>query len=181
MIIEYSSDENDFLTHQLFVASKSDRIRKKRRNSRIIGPLIYLALGLFYIFENLIILAVILFLLAVLWYFIYPLWERRYYIRHYRDFIRENYKERIGKTGTLEIKDEFLLGKSGGSESRVLTSELEEIDEIPTLILIRLKGGQSFLLPKDKIPNIDGVKARLKELASFVKINYNTDDKWEWK
>ncbi len=29
MIVSYKIDENNFLTHQLYVASKSDRIKKK--------------------------------------------------------------------------------------------------------------------------------------------------------
>ena len=68
-----------------------------------------------------------------------------------------------------------------GSESKVLTTELEEICEIPTTIFVRLKGGQSFILPKDKITDLDNVKARLKELAKHLKIKYDTDENWKWK
>jgi hypothetical protein len=62
-----------------------------------------------------------------------------------------------------------------------LTTELEEICEIPTTIFVKLKGGQSFILPKDSITDFDKVKARLKELADHLKIKYDTDEKWEWK
>ena len=40
---------------------------------------------------------------------------------------------------------------------------------------------QSFILPKDKIANFDNMKARLRELATYLKIKYETDEKWEWK
>ena len=181
MTIDYKIDENDFLTHQLFVASKSDRIKRKRLRSKIIVPLIYVAFGLLFFFQDKVSLTIIFFIVGLLWFFIYPLWERRHYIKHYKGFIKENYKDRLGRIATLEFSNDYILAKDNGSESKVLTTELEEICEIPTTIFVRLKGGQSFILPKDKITDFDNVKARLKELANHLKIKYDTDEKWEWK
>lgn len=181
MTIDFKIDENDFLTHQLFVASKSDRIKKKRQRSKIIVPLIYLAFGLLFLLQDKVSLTIIFFIIGLLWFFIYPIWERRHYIKHYKGFIKENYKERLGRTATLEFNNDYILAKDNGSESKVLTTELEEIYEIQTTIFVRLKGGQSFILPKDKIENLDNLKAILKELANYLKINYEIDEKWEWK
>lgn len=181
MTIDYKIDENDFLTHQLFVASKSDRIKKKRQRGKVILPLIYFSFGILFYLQDEDTLAIIFFTIGLLWFFIYPIWERRRYINHYTAFVKENYKDRFERTVTLEFNNEYILAKDNGSESKVLTTQLEEICEIPTTIFIRLKGGQSFILPKDKITDFDKVKARLKELAEHLKIKYNTDEKWEWK
>jgi ABC-type multidrug transport system fused ATPase/permease subunit len=181
MTIDYKIDENDFLTHQLFVASKSDRIKKKRQRSKVILPLIYLAFGLLFFFQDKVSLAVIFLIIGLLWFFIYPIWERRHYIKHYKGFIKENYKDRLGRTAILEFNNEYIVAKDNGSESKVLTTELEEICEIPTTIFVRLKGGQSFILPKDKITDLHKVKARLTELADHLEIKYDIDEKWEWK
>lgn len=181
MTIDYTIDENDYLTHQLFVASKSAYIKKKRQRNKIIIPLIYIGLGFLGLLENNISLAIFFFIIGVLWFFIYPLWEKLYYIKNYMSFINENYKDRFGRTATLEFNNEYFLAKDNVSESKVLTTELEEICEIATTIFIRLKGGQSFILPKGKITDLDKVKARLKELADYLKIKYEIDEKWEWK
>ncbi len=181
MTLDYKIDEKDFLTHQLFVASKSDRIKRKRQRSKIIVPLIYVALGILFFFQDKVSLTIIFFIIGILWFFIYPLWERQYYIKHYKGFIKENYKDRLGLCATLEFNNDYILTKDNGSESRILTTELEEICEISTTIFVRLKGGQSFILPKDKITDFDKVKARLKELADHLKIKYDLDEKWEWK
>ncbi|MCC5936232.1 MAG: YcxB family protein [Lunatimonas sp.] len=181
MTIDYKIDENDFLTHQLFVASKSDRIKKKRQRNKVILPLIYIAFGLLFLYQDKVLLAIIFFIIGLLWFLIYPIWERRHYIKHYKGFIKENYKDRLGRTATLEFNNEYILAKDNGSQSKVLTTELEEICEIPSTIFVRLKGGQSFILPKDKITDFDKVKAKLKELADHLKIKYDTDEKWEWK
>lgn len=182
MTIEYKLDENDFLTHQLYIASTSERIRKKRQRNRVIVPLTYFVIGLFlYILEDKLGLLITFFIIAIIWYIVYPIWERRHYIGHYRGFIKENYKDRIGRTATLEFTNDFILAKDNGSESKVLTTELEEIIEIPTTILLRLKGGQSIILPKEKISSIDILTTKLKELASHLKIRYKLDDNWKWK
>lgn len=181
MTIEYKIDENDFLIHKLYVTSMSDIIKKKRQKNKVIVPLVYVAIGLLFFFQGKLALAIICFIVGLLWFFIYPLWERRRYIKHYQDLIKENYKNRFGKTATLEFSNDFILAKDNGSESKVLTTELEKINEIPTTIFIRLKNGQSFILPKNKIINIGNVTTRLKELATYLKIKYDIDEKWEWK
>ena len=181
MTIDYEIDETDFLTYQLFVASKSDRIKKKRQRSKVILPLIYIAFGLLFLFQDKVSLAILFFIIGLLWFLIYPIYERRHYIKHYKGFIKENYKYRLGRTAFLEFNNEYILAKDNGSESKILTTELEEICEIPTSIFVKLKGGQSFILPKDKIDDFDKVKARLKELADHLKIKYNNEEKWEWK
>lgn len=181
MTIEYKIDENDFLTHQLFIASKSDRIKRKRQKNKIILPLIYLAFGLLFLFQEKGFLTILFLIIGLLWFFIYPIWERQHYINHYAGFIKENYKERLGRNVTLEFNNDFIVAKDNGSESKVLTKELEAICEIPTIIFVRLKGGQSFILPKNKLADLDNVKARLNELANYLKIKYETNENWEWK
>jgi hypothetical protein len=181
MTIDYKIDENDFLTHQLFVASKSDRIKKKRQRSRVIVPLIYVAFGVLFFIEDNLPLSIIFFIIGILWFFIYPIWERRHYIKHYKGFIKENYKDRFNRIATLEFNNDFILAKDNGSESKILTTEIDEINEIPSSIFVRLKGGQSFILPKDKIADIANITSRLKELTAYLKIKYDNDEKWEWK
>jgi hypothetical protein len=181
MIIEFQINENDFLTHQLFVASKSERINKKRQRSKILGPVIYLVFGLLFILQEEYSLAISFWILAILWFFIYPIWERRHYIKHYTGAIKENHKDSFGRTITMEFNNEYFIGKDKGSESKVSTTELEEINEISTVIFVRIKGGQSFILPKERIGEIDKVKASLKDLARHLNIPYHIEENWEWK
>jgi hypothetical protein len=62
--------------------------------------------------------------------------KKKHYVKHYQGFIKENYKERLGRIETLEFSNEFILAKDNGSESKVLTTELKEICEIPTTIFV---------------------------------------------
>lgn len=181
MILDYNIDEKDYLTYQLFGASKFALIKKKRRKNKIIVPVIYTVLGFLLLFFGIVSLAILFFAIGLLWFLLYPLWESKHYIKHFRAFIKENYKERIGRTATLELSNEFVQVKDNGSELKILTSELEKIFETPAAIFIKINGGPSFILPKNKLPNIDDVKIILKELATYLKIEYEVDEEWEWK
>lgn len=181
MTIEYKIDGNDFLIYQLYTASKSEQTKKRREKNKVIIPLMYLLLGLFFFWDESSFFGVIFVIFGILWFLMYPIWEKQRYIKYFKIFIKENYKERLGKIVTLELTDGYIFAKDNGSESKVLTTELEEICEIPTTIFIKLKGGQSFILPKNKISNIDSVTSRLMALADYLKIKYEVNDKWEWK
>lgn len=181
MKIVYSIDENDMLLHQLFVASKSKRILKKRQRSKIIIPLIYVAFSFYFILKGDFATPVLFIVVAIIWFFVYPLWESRHYVKHYKSFIKENLSDRIDRDTTFEFSNDHIWLKDIGNESKVLTTEIEDICEIPLLILVRLKGGQSIIFPKNKIVEIDALRLGLIELAKHLEIKYEISENWKWK
>ncbi|MCC4921527.1 hypothetical protein [Flavobacterium chungbukense] len=68
-----------------------------------------------------------------------------------------------------------------GSEIKIATSEIEEINEISSSIFIKLNIGNSLILPKDKIQDIDGIILFLKQLANSLNVKYNSENDWKWK
>ncbi|HEY0262049.1 MAG TPA: hypothetical protein VGB95_03425 [Chitinophagales bacterium] len=180
--VTFQLDENDFLTSLLFLASKSDQIKKIRQRNKIVIPLLYVGLGLLLgLWGSDIGFLVTFLVVGFLWFLLYPLWEKRRYVNHYKQYIQETYKERIGKNMTVEFNNEFVVARDSGSETKTLTTVLDEINEISSLIILRMKSGQTFILPKDKIMNVDSVIVELKDLAACLKIQYIVDEKWEWK
>jgi hypothetical protein len=144
-------------------------------------PVAYGAFAMLFYTQSKYELMAIFFLIAVLWFVIYPSWERKKYVKHYQNFIAENYKNRIGRMTSLTLNNEHFLTKDDGGESKILTTETDEIIEIPNLILIRLKSGQSLIIPKLKIDNIEVVRSYLISLVDVLKINYRIEDDWKWK
>lgn len=181
MNITYRIDENDLLTYQLFIASISERIKKKRKLNRLYPFILYSVVALLSLMLVDYLLAILFLILAVLWFFIYPLWERKRYISHYRGFIRENFVGKDDVESTLEITKESIIVKDPSMESKISTSEIEIIYEIPTAILIKLTLGASLILPIDKITEIENVRSELKELARQLEIDYVLKENWEWK
>jgi hypothetical protein len=181
MTIEYFIDENDFLTYHMYAASKSERIQKKRYRNKILVPVVYVLLGLFSYYRSKNIEAIVFIMVAILWFFLYPLWEKRRYVKHYKDYFNENTKEGGDSRASMELDNDFIITKEQGIESKVATTEIVEIIEINTSLFIKLTTGQSFILPKNKIKNIDVLVLKLKELATYLKVKYTIDDKWAWK
>lgn len=181
MKVNYALDTKDFVTHQLYLASKSERIKKKRKRNQFIVPLIYVALGLFLLFGDKTISGIFFFVVALLWFLIYPKWERRRYEKHYKAYVKENFKERFGRLATVEFNNDLIYMKDASSEAKIMTSELEEISEIPTAIIVRFKTGQGLIIPKDKIENINHLRERLQQIAGQLNISYSVEGSWKWK
>jgi len=181
MILEYSLDQTDYLNHQLYIASKTERIIKKRKRSKLLLAGLYILLGLLYLQGSMYSQALVFGLIGLLWYFLYPIWERRRYRKHYQKFIEDTYHERFGKTSTIELGKQLIHLKEQGSESSISTEEINEIIEIPSLLLIRLKGGSSILFPKDKISQLDELISTLKDLALHLNLAYQEENNWVWK
>jgi hypothetical protein len=181
MIIDYKIDENDHLIFQLYNASKSKKEKKKRFINKILFPIIYILIGIFDYINDKYVSSIIFLSLAILWFILFPIWEKRSNIKHFKNFIKENYSEAIGRQSTIEISNDFIKSKSINSESTISTIEISEINEIPSHVFIKLKSGHTYVLPKDKIFNFDLVKNRLQELSLYLKINYNIDENWNWE
>lgn len=181
MQCEYNLDENDFLAFQLYSASRSPLIRKKRILSKVIVPVVYIAFGVLFVLIESYITAYIFIFVGVLWFFLYPLYERRRYVKYYIKYIRENFKERFGRHVTINFENDFIYTRDTGNEGKTATSEIAEMTETPDLILVKLKTGQSVILPVKKISNITEVREFLRSMASALQIKYETDPKWRWK
>lgn len=182
MIINYQMDAEDFLQYQLYTASKSERIKKKRLKSKIIIPIIYGLIIAFDLYKGNTNSAIVFLIMGILWFFLYPFWEKRHYIRHYKGFIKENYQNRFNKVVIIEFGYDFMYSKDfNGSEIKIATSEIEEINEISSSIFIKLNIGNSIILPKDKIQDIDGIILFLKQLANSLNVKYNIENDWKWK
>lgn len=182
MTLTYTLTETDFLTNQLYLASISERIKRKRKRARVMTPLIYLAFGVvLFVFTKSVIMGSVFISGAVLWFFIYPGWEKGHYFRHYQGFVRENHKARINIPVVVEINDDFIFARDEGSEGKINSSELEEIVALPAMFLIRMKTGQSIMLPKQGAWQSDSLVARLKALAGHLNIRYHDLPDWQWK
>lgn len=180
----YSINEADYLTHQLYTASESKQIKTKRMRSKLLFPLICCIFATWLLFKDChTLLAIIFFIMAVLWYLFYPIWESHYYKKHYQAFVAENCQNKCNITLELSFDNHCICLKGPVSEGKIQTSAIKEINEISTIIFIKFKTGIAIILPKDKIKDakIDTVIAQLQELAAHLKINYKQELDWRWK
>ncbi len=120
-------------------------------------------------------------LFGLLWYWLYGYFQAWFYRWHFARHVKETFAENFGIPMRMEITDVEIQTYDAGSEVKVLLSEIKSIDEIPSIILVILKGGGSLILPKERIAELDTLRTRLQEIANSLGITYERKDDWKWK
>lgn len=180
MKLEFSLEAQDYLTHQLFLASINDRIKAKRTRGRIIVPAFYLVIAFLFYDPEHIGYTVMIGVLAILWLLFYPLYETKRYINHYEAFILENHKSNFGKPNHLEIQEDHLYARDRTSEAKVSFEEIQTIYELPAHYLVRLGSAQSFIIPKKQVDESE-LKTALERIAQQLSISIQDYRNWHWK
>ncbi len=181
MKFEYKIEENDYLTYQLFIASKSETIISKRKRNKIILSVLPLILAIVSYFNNNVTVFIFLLFWSVFTFLFYSYYDKNHYTNHYKKMIKEKLKNAFNQIVSIEINDEFIFLKDDGSESKVMNKEILEINNIPDLILIRFKGALTLIIPKKSIFNIETLKSKLNEISIKFNINYTIEPNWKWK
>mgnify|MGYP000477646293 CR=1 FL=1 len=176
--LKYSLTNEDFLEHQLYIASKSKNIIKKRKRTRVIVPLVYLALALFFFFSKENYISSIIFIsIAVVWYLFYPIRSKKLHIKHYQNHITEHYKNRIGVESEIKITNDYIFGIDNSGESKTKIEEVESLIELKNRFFLKLKKGLSLVIPKTAIDDIMLFKNKISELNIEIIDELN----WEFK
>jgi hypothetical protein len=66
-------------------------------------------------------------------------------------------------------------------DSKYKVKEIAEVNEIEDYIFIKLTTSESFIIPKNKISNLDNLNERLMKIVSDLGINHNIDLNWRWR
>ena len=176
--LTYKLTADDYLAHQLYIVSKSERIKKKRKRSQWLVPIFYTFIaGLFYIRLMLVYQSLGFLFFGILWYLFYPLYSKRRYRKHYQKHIKEHYSNKIGGIATLVFEQNVLLVLGEGTETKVNFSEIEEVIEIPHLFMIRVSTGDHLLVSKDTSVSLSDFKEQLKD----DEVVFTDETDWEWR
>jgi len=174
-------DEKDFLTFQLYNASKTPRIRNTRIRNWIL--FVFLMFCLAYLFsdrdDNF--LKYYFLSMGVTGVFIYPLYSRWWHRRHYTKFVHDTYNDRIGLDSTLTFTPDTIQCKDRTGEMFIYKSEIEAIDVIPGYYFLKIKGGGTMILPKAKVDKLEEVEHEIRTLLDRGDIKHTIDLKWKWR
>jgi hypothetical protein len=180
MNFEFSLSEIDFLTYQLYNASKKKSIKNQRRKSWILVTLAFLVLGIsFYEYKK--ISAYLFFACAILSLIIYPFYLKDYYRNHYLKYVRETLKNRYDQSVIIKFESEHVELIDSNSETKINHAILEGIDEIENYIFIRIKTGGGIIIPKKRIERIEELKEELNKIAVKYNLKTNLELDWKWK
>jgi hypothetical protein len=181
MTLTYELDHNDFLQHQLYVASKTPRIKRQRITNWLTTSGCMLILSfMFYQSGNSLLFYYFLVFGAITLIF-YPIYERWHYKNHYSKFITHTYKNRFGQIANITFSESGIETKDITGESRINLTELENVTETGDYFYTRLRIGENMIIPKSKLGDVDIVRNELKQLCGRLKIEFIDDTNWRWK
>ena len=181
MSFTYSLDQNDFLQYQLFLASKTDRIKKQRIKSWLIVTGCMLLLSFMFHQSNNQFLFYYFLIFGILTFIFYPFYQRQKYKKHYARFIAENYKNKFGQTANLKFTEFAIEANDISGETKINLTELENVTETADYFYPKLKGGTGFIIPKSKIADVDHLRTELSNLCGKLNISFVQDLNWRWK
>jgi hypothetical protein len=173
-------DENDYLTFQLYTASKATRVKRARLRSWILTTLTFACLAyLFYRSDN-DFLTVYFLVFAGLSLFFFPLYSRWRYKKHYQKYVLDVYKDSLGQDIDLEFCNDNIVTKAKGGEVRINKSEVKEINEIKDFYFIYINTGSALIIPKKKADNLDEINREIKSMVDTLGAKHNVELDWKW-
>lgn len=180
MEIEYSLAKDDFLTYQLFTASQSQSVRKRRLLYRFIGPLIYVALGFILSVQGDYISLVVFSVIALVWLLFYPLYSRWRYKSHYSKYIEEHYSKVLGKKGSVKLEDEHLAMSNNGVEAKVAFTDIDSLIELEGHFLLGISTGNTCIVPKREVEQelLSSFIADVERLTEVERVDMSS---WRWR
>lgn len=181
MTLTYQLKQNDFLEHQLFVASTTPRIRSKRRRSWLWVTVSMFVLAFLFSQSGNSFLTYYFLGFGIVALFFYPLYQRHQYKRHYSTFIAENYKNRFGQTVTIHFTEQAIETSDITGESKIYLSELENVIETGAYFYPGLKAGGHLIIPKSEINTVSRLRQELKQLCDRLKIDFIENLTWKWR
>jgi len=176
-------DENDYLTFQLYTASKTPRVRNTRIRSWIVTTVVFLSLTYFSFENNNGFLGYYFLIASVLSLVLYRRYSGWRYKRHYRRYIQDTYKNRFGEECAIEFTADAIVTKDKTGEVKINTTEIEEINEIKDFYFVKAKSGVSLIISKLKTDTADleRIESELKALVDKRGLKHNVELDWKWR
>ena len=168
MKLDYKIDEQDFLDFQLFTASKSHRINKKKRNGWIFLTAGSIVIALYFYLNGNSTMTIYFGLVALACGIFYPKYFKWRYKNHYKTYIKENYSKRFGQIESLEISSNYIFSKDKTGEGKINLSEIERVDETDNHFFLKISTGLSLLIPKNELVSINELREKFKEIGLSI-------------
>lgn len=180
MKIVYRLTESDFLAFQMYCSGNSQQQKRRRLRGRFMVPVAWglLALISFSIHEPL--LGYLFSAVSVLWVIFYLHYSRWHHVRHFKNHIRENYQGRIGVEAAVQLEAEGLYASSSDGEGMMKYSGVEELVELDSLFLIRLKQATTLLLPRASVEKAQ-LEAFMKEVSKRTGLEIKNHSQMRWR
>ena len=174
-------NENDYLTYQLYTASKSPVTKKSRNRQRWWITFIFAGLAFLLFSNENQVLGYYFLACSILTFLFFPAYSKGHYKRHYLKHIRHHFKNLFENESNIHFEDDFIYIKSNADESKINLTEIEVVNEIADYYFLQLKSGRSIIIPKYKTTEGEDLSRSIKSLIEQNRIPHNIELDWKWK
>lgn len=183
MTFNYYLDQNDYLQHQLFSASKTYSVKKQRSKSWLICSITVVLVSLLFYQHTDSGTAVSLgfALLALLAILYYPVYLGNRYRHHYLIAVTENYAYRFGKRVDVAFTDDTIELHDITGHSSLHWSALKNVTETGDYFFPALKSGGHLIVPKRQIENVSTLRQELQVRCKRLGIPFIDEINWKWR
>ena len=169
---------SDYLAHQLYSASISERVKKRKRRSWVLFPVALFLLGILFVQQQNG-MGTGYFIAGIIWAIGYPFYFKWAYKRHFSKYVKDNFSTKAGQTVELSIGDDYLFSKDEDSKAKIRLHLFHSFVELPEHILLRTKKGDTLIVPKS-LTAYDQLYNELKAKAKEFNIEWNNQLDWKW-
>lgn len=168
MKLTYKTQESDFLDFYLYTTFKSERIKKKKRNSVILFTIIPTAFAIYFLVNDSTAMMTYFGAIAVICGMFYPKYFDWRYKKHFQYYIKDNLSNRFNQPVELEINEDSLFSKDISGEGRINLSEIDEINETQNHFFFQISSGMSLIIPKRELKTLEDFKSKLESLGLSI-------------
>jgi hypothetical protein len=172
-------DKDDYLRFQLYMASKSKKIKKGRMQVWILTTLTFLSISFIFIANGDRIFPYVFLLISAINVIFYPIWDRRRYKKQYERLVAENIKNKLALYCEISIDSEKLTLKDERGVGEISLSEIESIIEIKEDLFIKVKNGNMLIISK-QITDYENFIQELKNASGNSDIPWIDELNWKW-
>lgn len=180
MTLRYLLFEKDYLENQLYYASKSEIVKKYKRNAMNNLILVFALMTIYFFTLGSNSFLLIFIIVSVFILIIYPGIVLNRLKQSYRNAIVELFKNRFGQISVVEFKETSIVDSDGMRSTEIFYSSIQSIEEISTHFFIYMKYGEQLIIPKTEVDK-EAVNKNLHQLATQLNIPYNGNANWQWK
>ena len=180
MKFTYTLAPEHFVTQILFRISQNEKEMKRLKYGQFVIPFLQSVLAIWMFAKGSYFIAVGFLLLAAAWMVFYPKLMKKRYFTSYTAYVQNHYQKAFGQEVKVEITETTITAADAFHTSNIEIENVKEIVEIPKMIMLVLKSGQSVILPEDSTTDYSSLRIFLKEFAAKRELEYVEKLDWNW-
>ena len=181
MTYQYQLEEQDYHIHLLFTISKSSNANRVRANIRLLMTISFFLFALIAYGNGSKNQMVYFIFLAIVSFIVMPFYTRWSYKKAYLKHVRLYYKDRMSEPTSLTFLELTFSITDNHGASEINIKEIEEINQLSDYYFLKLKEGQSIIIPLSKIENQDSLADELESISVKHQIPLNIETAWIWR